>query len=104
MNNPELMEDPDYNDLLQQVRQSAVHIIPALINQILTHPNMQKVSANLRNTLNTFGPSSYQHQEVLNTLRSLLQRIDQRREDPVEPSSSVDPEILSRAMSFLKLS
>ncbi|KAF3400275.1 hypothetical protein DPV78_005707 [Talaromyces pinophilus] len=72
------MSDTDYNELLLQI------------------------STNLNNTLNTWGASSHQYQAVLQTLKDLLQRIEQRDAQPVK-SAPVDSDMLSQAMEFLKL-
>ncbi|EEA28786.1 hypothetical protein TMatcc_002863 [Talaromyces marneffei ATCC 18224] len=72
------MSDLDYNDLLPQI------------------------STNLSNTLNTWGASSHQYQAVLQTLKDLLQRIEQRDAQLVK-STEIDADMLSQAMEFLKL-
>ncbi|OKL57457.1 hypothetical protein UA08_07219 [Talaromyces atroroseus] len=61
-----------------------------------------QISTNLRNTLNTFGASSHQYQAVLQSLKDLLQRIEQGNALPVKPPPP-DPDMLSQAMEFLNL-
>ncbi|EED13139.1 conserved hypothetical protein [Talaromyces stipitatus ATCC 10500] len=70
--------DSDHNDLLLQI------------------------STNLKNTLITFGASSHQYQAVLQTLKDLLQCIEQHDKQH-DKHAQIDPDMLSQAMEFLKL-
>lgn len=87
--------DTNYNNLLLQLSTDS-HSMP------MNKAYKKKISTNLNNALNTWGASSHQYQAVLQTLKDLLQRIEQRDAQPVK-SAPVDPDMLSQAMEFLKL-
>ncbi|KAL1972959.1 hypothetical protein VTN31DRAFT_6501 [Thermomyces dupontii] len=55
-----------------------------------------KLSTNLQNTLNTFGPSSPQYQAVLQTLRDYIRDMERQTTSP-------DPEMLNFAMQLLRI-
>ncbi|KAH8696335.1 hypothetical protein BGW36DRAFT_428348 [Talaromyces proteolyticus] len=60
-----------------------------------------EISTNLQNTLNTFGPTSHQYRDVLQTLKDCIQQIEQNSQQ-VKPES-LDPLRLGLAMELLSL-
>ncbi|QKX58118.1 uncharacterized protein TRUGW13939_05239 [Talaromyces rugulosus] len=63
---------------------------------------LSQISTNLQNTSNTFGPSSQQYKDVLQTLRNCIKQIEEnlKPEKPVP----LDPTMLTQAMELLNLS
>ncbi|KAJ5983018.1 hypothetical protein N7481_005117 [Penicillium waksmanii] len=62
---------------------------------------LRKISRSLENALETFGPSSIQYYAILELLHDCLGDIEEAKKAPFQPT--VDPDVLSLAMGFLKI-
>ncbi|CRG83884.1 hypothetical protein PISL3812_01240 [Talaromyces islandicus] len=63
---------------------------------------LQQISINLQNTSNTFGPSSQQYKDVLQTLRDCIKQIEEKSQ--LGKPEPLDPTTLTQAMELLNLS
>jgi len=120
--------EPDYNEMLLQVRDVTVfsykrsifvsrfcgNVCLSVYNEshatfhfIPSRWQNAQINTNLSNTLRTWGSSSHQYQTVLQTLKDCLREIDAQRHTHRDrngrPVPALDPDMLSVAMGFLEL-